>query len=224
MGEFGDLARNAPQPDGLRCRGHLPIALAVARASGLAFGCSVLPRHTRRSRRLLDGGLVIPNQAELESGLAAANPRRDSTPDRPLGGHHCECDNRSDLATVAAAWPMMFPMAWNHRGYAYGFDVGIFCCIKVADGKRSWKDGRYGRGQVMVLADQDVLLVTSETGELVLLAADSNERRELGKFQALDGKTWNHPVVWGDRVYLRNAEQMGCYAIPAKAVDLAIQD
>src|SRR5262249_35425949 len=96
----------------------------------------------------------------------------------------------------------------------------IFCCINVADGKRSWKDGRYGRGQVILLADQDALLVTSETGELVLLAADSNERRELGKFQALAGKTWNHAVVRGDRVYLRNAEEMACYAIAEKAVNL----
>ena len=77
--------------------------------------------------------------------------------------------------------------------------------------------GRYGRGQVMLLPDQELLLVVSEAGELVLLAANSKERKELGRFQALEGKTWNHPVVRGDRVYLRNAEQMACYAIPQKA-------
>ena len=119
-----------------------------------------------------------------------------------------------------------FPDFVVHRGHAYGFDVGIFCCsifccINVADGKRSWKDGRYGRGQVMLLADQDLLLVTSEAGELVLLAANPEERKELGRFQALEGKTWNHPVVRGDRVYLRNAQEMACYTITAKASKLA---
>ncbi len=69
----------------------------------------------------------------------------------------------------------------------------------------------------MLLPDQELLLVTSETGQLVLLAANSQERKELGRFQALEGKTWNHPVVRGDRVYLRNAEEMACYAIPQKA-------
>ena len=110
-----------------------------------------------------------------------------------------------------------FPDFVVYRGHAYGFDVGIFCCINVADGKRCWKDGRYGRGQVMLLPDQKLLLVTSETGQLVLLAGNSQERKELGRFQALEGKTWNHPVVRGDRVYLRNAEEMACYAIPQKA-------
>ena len=114
-----------------------------------------------------------------------------------------------------------FPDFVIHRGHAYGFDVGICCCINVANGKRSWKDGRYGRGQVMLLADQELLLVTSEAGELVLLAANSKERQELGRFQALEGKTWNHPVVRGDRVYLRNAEEMACYTIPERASKLA---
>ena len=34
---------------------------------------------------------------------------------------------------------------------------------------------------------------------------------ELGSFQAIEGKTWNHPVVVGDRLYLRNAQQAACY-------------
>jgi len=89
----------------------------------------------------------------------------------------------------------------------------MFCCLRVADGKRAWKEGRYGRGQVMLLRDQSALLVLSESGELILLAADASAHRELGRFQALDSKTWNHPVVRGDRVYLRNAEEMACYSI-----------
>jgi hypothetical protein len=27
------------------------------------------------------------------------------------------------------------------------------------------------------------------------------------------GKTWNHPVVMGDRVFLRNAREMACYSM-----------
>ena len=106
-----------------------------------------------------------------------------------------------------------FPDFVVHRGHAYGFDVGMFCCINVADGNRSWKDGRYGRGQVMLLADQELLLVTSEAGELVLLAANPGQRRELGRFQALEGKTWNHPVVVGDKLLVRNGEEAACYQL-----------
>jgi hypothetical protein len=43
----------------------------------------------------------------------------------------------------------------------------------------------------------------------------------LGRLQALEGKTWNHPVVRGNRVYLRNAQEMACYSFASKATGLA---
>jgi hypothetical protein len=96
---------------------------------------------------------------------------------------------------------------------AYGFDVSIFSCLDLTTGKRAWKEGRYGRGQVILLADQSLLLVLSESGEAVLLAADPHAQKELGRFQALDGKTWNHPVVANGRLFARNAEEMACYVL-----------
>src|SRR2546427_249894 len=131
-----------------------------------------------------------------------------------LGGQGCsliEVSTNGNQWTVANKWDSKdlkpeFPDFVLHNGYAYGFDIGIFCCISLTDGKRSWKDGRYGRGEVMLLQDQNALLVSSETGELVLLAADPSAHRELSRFQALEGKTWNHPVVIRNRVYLRNAQ------------------
>ena len=55
---------------------------------------------------------------------------------------------------------------------------------------------------------------------MVLLAVNPKERQELARFQALEGKTWNHAVVRGARVYLRNAEEMACYTIPETAFKL----
>ncbi len=100
-----------------------------------------------------------------------------------------------------------------HNDTIYGFDEGVFGCIDLATGKRRWKRGRYGHGQVLLLADQELLLVTSETGAVILLAADPAACRELGRFQAIEGKTWNHPVVAHGRLYVRNAEEMACFAL-----------
>ncbi len=101
-----------------------------------------------------------------------------------------------------------------HQGYIYGFDDSIFTCVDVADGSRMWKGGRYGKGQVLLLADSDLLLVLGERGELVLLGTEPTERVEYWNIDAIEGKTWNHPVVVGDRLFIRNAREAVCYQLP----------
>jgi outer membrane protein assembly factor BamB len=110
-----------------------------------------------------------------------------------------------------------------HDGHAYGFDGAIFTCLDLKDGTRSWRKGRYGKGQALLLGDSALLLVAAESGELVLLAATAEEHRELAKITALDGKTWNHPVVVGNRLYLRNANEAVCYELAQVAVELTVQ-
>ena len=100
-----------------------------------------------------------------------------------------------------------------HDGNIYGFDNAIFACIGLEDGKRKWKGGRYEKGQALLLADSGLILVISEKGELVLLRATSEKHQELGKIAALSDKTWNHPVVVGDRLYVRNAQEAVCYQL-----------
>jgi outer membrane protein assembly factor BamB len=101
-----------------------------------------------------------------------------------------------------------------HDGSIYGFDDGVFCCLDAQTGKRRWKAGRYGHGQVLLVADQGLLLAMTETGEAILLAANPKKLEELGRFQAIEGKTWNHPIVAHGRLYARNGEEMACYDLP----------
>ena len=62
-----------------------------------------------------------------------------------------------------------------HKGHAFGFDGSILASIDLEDGKRKWKGGRYGNGQLVLLADQDLLLVLSEDGELALVSGDAGQ-------------------------------------------------
>ncbi len=101
-----------------------------------------------------------------------------------------------------------------HDGYLYGFDNNIFACVDIATGERMWKRGRYGNGQVLLLPVADQLLVISETGELVLLRATPKKLVELARYQVLDGRTWNHPVLVGDRLYVRNSKEAACFEVP----------
>ena len=67
---------------------------------------------------------------------------------------------------------------------------------------------------MLLLDDARLLLVAGEYGDVVLLKADHSAHSELATLKAIEGKTWNHPVVIGDRLDIRNAEEAVCYGLP----------
>ena len=99
-------------------------------------------------------------------------------------------------------------------GFIYGFDSGILACLDLSDGRRVWKRGRYGHGQV--LSVDDLLLIQAETGEVVLVSATPEEFREVARLEALDGKTWNHAALAGNILVVRNDREAAAFELPVK--------
>jgi outer membrane protein assembly factor BamB len=209
MGPDGGLGYSSPQL--MTIQGTPQIVLLDARG---ATGVSAAD------------GTPLWNVAVTSSGMSSPIVQPAMTADGDLlitagditGVHRFNISNGASGWSAASRWSTnglkpYFNDFVVHQGHAYGFDGSLLACIDVADGKRKWKGGRYGNGQLVLLADQDLLLVISEEGELALVSATTDKFTELARMPAIAGKTWNHPVLAGDVLLVRNGEEMAAFRL-----------
>jgi outer membrane protein assembly factor BamB len=101
-----------------------------------------------------------------------------------------------------------------HDGHLYGLDEAILACIDAQTGELKWKAGRYGYGQPIFAAGH--LIVLTENGDLALVKATPERHDELARVRAIEGKTWNHPVLANGRLLVRNLREMAAFDIRPK--------
>ena len=53
-----------------------------------------------------------------------------------------------------------------------------------------------------------------EMGDVVLVEANPEAHREVTRFHAVDGKTWNTPSFPAPFLLVRNDEEAACYELP----------
>jgi outer membrane protein assembly factor BamB len=96
-----------------------------------------------------------------------------------------------------------------HEGFIYGLDEGRLTCLDLESGRRLWKGDSYGFGQMLQINNRIIIL--SESGEVALVKMDSEDFQEITKFQAIQGKTWNHPAIAHGKLIVRNDREMACF-------------
>jgi outer membrane protein assembly factor BamB len=92
----------------------------------------------------------------------------------------------------------------------FGFNQNIFSCIDAKTGRRIWHGGRFGFGQAVLLENLGVILLAAEKGDAIFLRASGENLDLIHRIPLLDDKTWNHPVVIGNRLFMRNGKVAAC--------------
>jgi len=96
-------------------------------------------------------------------------------------------------------------------GYVYGSNGDMLSCVKLKTGEPAWRE-RGMKGSV-AYADRKIVF-RNEQGPVVLLAADSSEYKELGRFEQPDRSSrpaWSHPAIADGKLYLRDQDKLLVY-------------
>jgi outer membrane protein assembly factor BamB len=117
----------------------------------------------------------------------------------------------AEVWSPAKSLKLKFNEAVAAGDYVYGLDDGILSCIDLRTGERKWKGGRYRYGQVLLW--KDLLLIQAEKGSVALVEVRPDRFTEVTRFEPLDDRTWNVPVVCRSRLYVRNANEAACYSL-----------
>ena len=96
-----------------------------------------------------------------------------------------------------------------HEGYIYGLDEAILACVDAATGELKWKGGRYGYGQILLAGDR--VIVLTEDGDVALVRATPDRHDEVARFPAIEGRSWNHPIITGGYLVVRNLREMAAF-------------
>ena len=104
-----------------------------------------------------------------------------------------------------------FASAVYSEGYVYGLDEGIMVCVDCKTGKRTWKNGRYRHGQLLLAGD--AILVQAESGYLALVERNPSRFRELARWDGFSHRTWAHPVAVKNAILVRSDREMICFAV-----------
>ncbi len=108
----------------------------------------------------------------------------------------------------------------HQGGYLYGmfsfkkYGTGSLKCVQLSTGKVMWENEGFGPGNAIIVDDHIIAL--SDSGELVLVKAQSSAYAEVARAKILEGKCWATPVISNGRVFIRSTKEAACVDLSGK--------
>jgi len=98
--------------------------------------------------------------------------------------------------------------------FVYGLSEKDLVCLSLSDGVAEWEGKNFGHGQMLGIGDH--LIIQSEKGKVYVVEASPDGEEIVSEFKALGSKTWNHPVLAGRILLVRNDREMVAFEYPGK--------
>ena len=99
------------------------------------------------------------------------------------------------------------PVVKNDLLFGYS-NMGNLFCINAHSGETHWVDTlRHDRSGFAAILDADpVILALPSSAELIAIEPVADEYKELAIIKIADTPTYAHPVIAGNRIYMKDAE------------------
>jgi len=100
-----------------------------------------------------------------------------------------------------------------NNGYLYGNEsrLGKLYCVNAETGKTSWNDETtLNRFAATLNLGKEILSLPS-TGEIIIFSGNSEKYNQLAVYKVADTEVYAHPIVAGDKFYIKDKEMLTCW-------------
>jgi outer membrane protein assembly factor BamB len=136
-----------------------------------------------------------------------------------VGGGACKITKSGNEFKATELWKISGDKKvanhWSFKEYG----KGPLKCVVMATGQVKWEQSGFGAGQVILAKDRVIAL--TDAGEVVVVAADCNEYKELARTKAVTGKCWSTPALANGRLYVRSTKEGACFDVNSSGTETA---
>ena len=101
-------------------------------------------------------------------------------------------------------------------GFLYGLsDRGSFFCLNAQTGQTAWADAATRKDNFGAIVDAGpVIFGLPGDSQLVVFKPSDKEYAEIARFKVAETPTYAHPVISGNRIFIRDQETVALWTIP----------
>lgn len=97
-------------------------------------------------------------------------------------------------------------------GLLFGYTNGLFCA-DAKTGDTLWSDATSRGRSASLLDGGSCLLALCNNSDLIAFKSDNKQYEELASFKVAETEIWAHPVIAGNRIYIKDKESLAMWAI-----------